>query len=206
MRDRKNEFEEHLRGLGYQFDVPREQIIQLLRQRMGEARFREIAGLEKTACSVAQQERFYSLFNDVIEGNLVRSLDKSAVVECSYSLYEQCAAQLAPQVRVTELGCWTGGLASFIATRHPQCTVVGVDGARNVIHACRTHFRLPNLSFEYWNYRFGKPASLEPADVLLCSLGVVHSLPVNSELLDPREVRRSKEYVLQRDQWLGYFG
>ena len=206
MSELRTEFENHLRGLGYQFGVPRRDIFALLRQRMGDERFKELAILDKGVSSVADQERLYSLFDDIVEGNLLRSLDPGAAVECSYNLYQRCASQLVPHARVIELGCWTGGLASFIASRHPHCTVVGVDGARRVIDACQAYYRLPNLGFEYWNYRFGRPASLEPADVLLCSLGVSHSGPNNAELLDPREVRRSKEYVEQRDQAVGYFG
>ena len=196
----------HLAGIGYELNASRQAIFEKLRQHMGEARFQQIFGRERTGPpSASQQEEFYSQFHDIVEANLMRSLDPQVTLDASYSLYEKCQPLLVPGARVIELGCWTGGLASFIAQRHPQCSVVGVDGARQVVEACTAHYRLPNLSFLRWNYRWGKPEELEPADVLLSSLGVVHQGFDNSKLPDPCGIRRSTEYVRQNQHAAGYF-
>ena len=205
MDDVKTQFANHLAGIGFELNAPRQTIMEKLRQRMGEERFNQTLAVMKRARSTTGREELYKHFDDLVEANLLRSLDPGATLEASYSLYQRCASRLGTGVRVTELGCWTGGLASFIATRHPECSVTGVDAAQGVIDACKVHYRLPNLSFRQWNYRFGKPEDLEPADVLLCSMGVGHRLPENTILPDPAAVRRSPEYAAQHDQARGYF-
>ena len=203
MENIKSEFARHLARLGFEFNAPREVIFDKLRKRMGEQRFKEFQ--TRHGHSASSQEEFYGLFQDIIEGNLMRSMDNCATLDASFSLYQQCAGRLETGMRVIELGCWTGGLASFIATRHPGCSVVGVDFSHDVIKACSDFYRLPNLAFDRWNYRWPKPENLQAADMLLCAMGVVHHLPVNSSLPDPRAVRRSREYTTQRDHAIGYF-
>lgn len=203
MEDVKRAFAEHLQSIGYEIGTPHNVILEKLRKRMGEQRFKEFQ--TRHGHSAFSQEEFYQLFQDIIEGNLMRSLDGCATLDASFSLYQRCTAKLDRGTRVLELGCWTGGLASFIATRHPQCSVVGADFAHEVVQACRDHYRLPNLSFQRWNYRWPKPDDLEPADVLLCAMGVVHHMPSNGSLPNPRELRRCQEYRTQRDHADGYF-
>lgn len=200
----KDLFARHLASIGFEFGASPQAILDKLRQRMGEKRFAEFQGRGGMR-STNSQEEAYSQFEDIIEGNLLRSLDKTATLDASYALYQKCARRLMPGTRIIELGCWTGGLASFIASRHPDCVVVGVDGAKKVIDACKAHYHLPNLTFAEWNYRWGKPETLEPADVLLCSMGVVHHLPDNSAAPDPASMRRTTDYLVQRGHAIGYF-
>ena len=202
----KRAFAEHLASIGFELETPPDVIMKKLRQRMGEARFKEIFGDGSGGHSAQAHEQFYAKFTDLVEGNLMRSLDPGATLESSFQLYQCSARQLRPGAKVIELGCWTGGLASFIAKQHPQCAVVGVDLGRHIVEACTEFYNLPNLTFVHWNYRWGKPQELEPADVLLCSLGVVHQLPDNTELPDPSAVRRSREYRIQFEHAAGYFG
>lgn len=202
----KNQFAQHLAGIGFDLQSPKQVVMEKLRQRMGDQRFK--AFQERHGNSAASQEDFYKLFQDIIEANLMRSLDTCATLDASYALYEKCMPWLSINEgsRVSELGCWTGGLASFIATRHRDCSVVGVDFAQKIVDACKAHYQLPNLQFQKWNYRWGKPEELEPADVLLCSMGVVHHMPDNTVAPDPAAIRRTREYIIQRDHAAGYFG
>ena len=204
MADVKHELATHLVGLGYEFNVPRRVIFQKLRRKMGEARFRAVFAGAVAGSSTARKEEFYSRFEDLEEGNLMRSLEAGAALETSLSLYRECSSHLVPGARVMELGCWTGGLVSFIATRHPGCSVVGVDLAGNVLAACTSYYKLPNLQFRTWNYKYPGREDIEPADVLLCSMGVVHQWPENTTLPDPNFVRRSPEYALQFEEALNY--
>ena len=189
----------HLSAIGYELNASEAEILQKLRARMGERKFQRVVG------SALSEEEIYAGVDDLIEGNLLRSLDRGVTLEASCQLYQQCVAYLTPGTRVTELGCWTGGLASFIAARHAHCSVVGVDAAPNVIDACAAYYRQPNLNFKRWNYHWAKPADLEPADVLLCSLGVAHHPPDNTNLPDVSAIRRSSEYVRQNQQATGFF-
>ena len=133
MEDVKLEFAKHLASIGFELNAPQEVILDKLRRRMGEQRFHEVCG--GRSHGTMAQERFYTLFTDIVEGNLMRSLDPGATLESSFNLYQRCAGQLRSNSRVIELGCWTGGLASFIAMRHPRCSVVGVDFAKNIVDA-----------------------------------------------------------------------
>lgn len=200
----KDAFARHLASIGFELNAPHDAILNKLRQRMGEARFKEIFD-GKSGHSAQAHEEFYTKFNDLIEANLMRSLDPGATFESSFNLYQRAAARMIPGARVIELGCWTGGLASFVASRHPQCSVTGVDLSQKIVDEANRFYKLPNLKFQRWNYRWAKPQELEPADLLLCSLGVVHHLPDNTALPDPDAVRRSQEYKKQLEHACGYF-
>ncbi len=204
MDDVKSEFAKHLAGIGFELSATREVILEKLRKRMGEERFKKFQS--RQSHSAASQEEFYSLFQDIVEGNLMRSLDTGATLDASLSLYQRCAPRIESGMRIMELGCWTGGLASFIATRHPNCSVAGVDLSHDVVKACREFYSRPNLGFQRWNYRWAKPDEVEPADVLLCAMGVVHHMPNNGSLPDPRSIRRCPEYKKQLEHAIGYFG
>lgn len=205
MADVRYELAKHLAGLGYEFNAPREVILEKLRHKMGDARFQAVFAGALAGSSTSRKEEFYTQFEDIEEANLMRSLEPGAALNAAFGLYCECASQLVAGTRVVDLGCWTGGLASFIATRHPRCAVVGVDLARNVVAACTSHYKLPNLQFRPWNYKYRGPEDIERADVLLCSMGVVHEPPHNRTPCDPLSVRSSAEYLRQRDQALGYF-
>jgi SAM-dependent methyltransferase len=205
MNNLKEDFRRHLVSIGYEPDASQEVIYRRLREHVGEKRFAEIFQ-DKGARSAQSHEEFYSNFEDLIEGNLMRSLDPSVTLDASFELYGRSRSYIGDKTRVVELGCWTGGLASFIAIKHPKCHVTGVDAARNIVDACKRHYHVPNLDFEIWNYRWAKPETILPADVLLCSMGVVHHMPNNETLHDPMRVRGSKEYSIQRDHAIGYFG
>lgn len=202
----KLRFLDHLRMLGFESALPREQILERLADKMGAKRFQALFRNRAAAPTPQAQEAFYGQFNDLIEANLMRSLDGEATVEASFHLYRRFVSELRPGMHVIELGSWTGGLASFIAVNHPEVHVTAVDMARNVIDACSQHFHLPNLSFEVWDYNFAKPEGVKVADVMLCSMGVVHKAPENGSLFDPADVSRSGEFKMQRDQAVRYFG
>jgi len=206
MEDVKQQFANHLRSIGFEVGTPPQVILDKIRQRVGEERFAKLFSGKGGPSSTQSSEEFYKEFHDLAEANLMRSLDTNATLDASFELYRQCTTRLCEGTKVLELGCWTGGLASFIATRHPECLVTGVDMVPKIIEACNAFYQLPNLRFLKWNYKFGKPEELEPADVLLCAMGVVHHLPKNSLPADPSDVRGSAEYVQQRDHATGYFG
>ena len=205
MNDVRHALAQHMKANGFLFNVPEDEALRALRQRIGDDRFAELAALDAGERSALDQEKAYSLIRGVVEGNLYRSVESGTALATWYSLYQQSAPYLIRQARVLELGSWTGTLAAFIAARHPDCCVIGVDGARDMVDACKAHYHLPNLKFEHWNYRWAKPPGLEPADVLLCAFGVAHQLPETHELSPPDHVRRSREYIRQRDQARGYF-
>lgn len=176
MPDTKEDFTRHLSRLGFELEVPREWIQKKFRRHVGEVRFAELKSFWNEPPNRERSHRIYDSIRDFTEANLFRSLDPDVTAEASYHLYQKCRPLLTPGKRLIELGCWTGGLASFIAENHPQVQVLGVDRATRIIEINRAQYKLPNLQFEAWDYHNPKPESVAPADILLCSLGI-HNLP-----------------------------
>jgi len=173
---------------------------------MGDERFNRYLEMRNSVQSEEQINQVYDLFRDLYEANLMRSLDPDVTFDTSYRLYQTCAPCLSAGTRVLELGCWSGGLASFLAMNHPECTVIGVDRARRILEAASAHYSLPNLSFLAWDYRSEQnPERLERCHVLLCGLGINNSPDGPYDLLHINAVRESPGYVAHRQEMLGYF-
>ncbi|MGE5609178.1 MAG: methyltransferase domain-containing protein [Bacillota bacterium] len=205
----KQSFRNHLARIGFAMGKPPAVVMDELRKHMGPQRFAEyqrIAGGARRGGD-EPQNRIYDFMRDMREANLLRSLSPDVTLDTSYYLYEQALPHLTPGKRVIELACWTGGLASFTAQNHPNCTVIGVDRARQVVDVDRTFYsNLTNLSFSLWDYRHKKPEDLEPADVVLCSLGVNNDCPPGAyETLNPHAVRQSSGYQRERGEADAYF-
>jgi SAM-dependent methyltransferase len=194
--------------LGFVFGAPPEVVTERLNQCIGPER----AALYKNLLSNAdlkgedRENALYDFFEGLQEANLLRSVNTDVTLDTSYFLYEKAAPFLASGTGVVELGCWTGGLASFIAEQHPQCAVSGVDRARKIIKICKALYRLRNLSFCQWDYRYHKPAAVQPADVLLCSLGTNYNCPHDVyTAFDSTSVRRADGYKCEKAEALRYF-
>jgi len=195
----KYEFGRHLSHIGFELGKPREAVLQELRTLMGHDRHREFTRLSKENAGEEGQNRVYDFMQDMREANVFRSACLDATLDTSYYLYENGQRLLSAGKRIIELGCWTGGLASFIAEHHPDCTVVGVDRAKRIIEVDQGFYDLPNLAFMVWDYRKAKPEALEPADVLLCGLGTNNDVAPDAHVTDdPRAVRQSEGYNQER--------
>ena len=199
---------QHLLHLGFLFGVPREVVDERLNQHLGPERASQYAALlSNTALTGEDRENaIYDFFDGLREANLLRSLSTDVTLDTSYFLYEKAVSHFAPGARVLELGCWTGGLASFIAEQHSECLVTGVDRAAKVINICNTLYRVGNLSFSQWDYRYRKPESVPPADVLLCSLGTNYNCPRDVYAsFDSTSVRGTRGYVCEKREARRYF-
>lgn len=203
----KDAFRRHLSEVGFLMDQPPPVVMQELARHMGLQRFAECRQIMAGAPPGEElQSRLYDFMRDLREANLLRSLSPDVTLDTSYYLYEKAVPLLTPGKRVLELGCWTGGLVSFIAGNHPDCVVVGVDRARRILELNRAHYKLPNLRFELWDYRVAKPEALPQADVLLCSLGTNNDCPPGMYTAeDSLHVRASKGYQREKDEAFSYF-
>jgi len=206
MSDTKEDFARHLSRLGFEIEAPREWIEKKFRRYIGEERFAEFQAIGRAPPGRERQHRTYDWIRDPVEANLFRSLDADVTAEASYHLYHRCKPLLRPGKRVIELGCWTGGLASFIAENHSKVQVLGVDRVARIIDINRTQFSIPNLHFETWDYRMPKPDPVTPGDVLLCSLGVHNAPDGGYDEPDLRSLRTSKGYQVHKTDAAVYFG
>jgi SAM-dependent methyltransferase len=204
----KYAFRQHLNCIGFMMDQPPQIVGQELARHMGPQRFAQHQQIHATALRDGEegQNRIYDFMQDLREANLLRCLAPDVTLDTSYYLYEKSIPLLTPGKRVIELACWTGGLSSFIAENHPNCTVVGVDRAQRILELDRLHYRLPNLDFMHWDYRSAKPNDLEPADLLLCGLGTNNDCPPGAyTTLNPLVVRTSDGYQREKYEAIRYF-
>ncbi|HWB84408.1 MAG TPA: hypothetical protein VG675_09735 [Bryobacteraceae bacterium] len=199
---------QHLIHLGYAFGARPEVVTEKLNAHMGPERAKQFSELltDTTLTGEARENAIYDFFDDLTEANLLRSFSTDVTLDTCYFLYEKAQAYLAPGTRILELACWTGGFSSFLAEQHPDCTVRGVDRVSKVIDICRTLYRCPNLAFAEWDYRNAKPSSIEPADVLLCSLGTNHDCPHDAYAqFQSSSVRSTTRYVREKAEAGRYF-
>ena len=202
----RDQFRSHLAGLGFHFGTSTASAVRRLAKALGPRRYQEYQRLaqEISTADDEAQNRLWDFARGVKEANLIRSIDGEATLATSLWLYRQCLPVLAPGMRVLELGCLTGGLASFIAANHPGCEVVGVDRLRRVIDADDAHYSLPNLRFQCWDYRQSPPDDLGRFDVLLCGLGI-NNLPGVRHTLTAGYVRGSAGHRAHYGQALPHF-
>lgn len=203
----KYAFRQHLSRIGFLMDQPPQVVAQEFVRQMGPQRHAQYQQIMAAAHKGEdQQNRIYDFMQDLREANLLRCLSPDVTLDTSYYLYEKVLPHLAPGKRVIELACWTGGLSSFIAENHPDCTVTGVDRARRIVELDRLHYRLPNLDFIVWDYREGRPNDLEPADLLLCGLGTNNDCPPGIyATCNPLKVRDSDGYKREKFEAVRYF-
>lgn len=205
----KYAFRQHLGQIGFLMDQPPKVVRQALYRHMGPQRYAHYEQIGRAALAGGDegQNRVYDFMQDLREANLLRCMSPDVTLDTSYYLYEKALPVLAPGKRLIELACWTGGLSSFIAENHPDCTVVGVDRARRILELNRAHYRRPNLSFVLWDYRDDKPKELEPADILLCGLGTNHDCPPGTYTPhDPLTIRDTAGYQREKQEGCRYFG
>lgn len=203
----KYSFRQHLSEIGFLMGHSSQAVMQELLRHMGPQRYAQFQQLLAVAQSGEEsQNRICDFVQDLREANLLRCLHPDVTLDTSYHLYENALPLLAPGKRLIELGCWTGGLSSFIAHNHPDCTVVGVDRVPHVLELNRAHYQLPNLRFALWDYRHDKPADLEPADILLCGLGTTNDSPPDTYTpSDPLTVRNSAGFQREKKEANRYF-
>lgn len=205
----KYAFRQHLSHIGFLMDQPPQLVQQEFMRHMGPqryAQYQRLADAVRRAGGEEAQNRMYDFLQDLREANLMRSMSTDVTLDTSYYLYEQSLQHLTAGKRVVELACWTGGLSSFIAENHPDCTVVGVDRVRRIVELNRAHYSLPNVSFMLWDYRHDKPDALEPADLLLCGLGTNNDCPPGTYTCrDPLTVRDSTGYQREKQEAIRYF-
>ena len=196
----RNQYRAHLDRLGFALGESRMQRLERLRRHIGDERLRRCIELARDPVTKYGPE-ICQLAPDLSAANLLRSLDGDVALEASVPLYERSVKYLRLRTRVIELGCYTGALASFIAARHPDCEVIGVDRTGPYVRAANAHYGLDNLRFVEWDYDSPKPADLPPADLLICALGIRNSAPGKySRDADPHCLRGQDGFRREREE------
>ena len=203
--DTKEDFCRHLTHLGFEIGAPSQWVQQKFRRHVSEERFNQFIKLTQGPRGGKYEDAIYDFFADLVEANLFRSMDPDITLDTSYQLYQMCRPLIAKGAHVVELACWTGGLASFIAAGHPQCTVTAVDRAAKIISLNKSTHKLLNLDFHTWDYRADKPPEIPAADVLLCGLGTMNGPDGGYEDGHQKGIRDSAGYRQHKVEAKGYF-
>ena len=199
---------QHLLHLGFVFGAAQDVVTERLNSHLGPERAKAYADLlaDTSLTGNNRENTIYDFFDDLTSANLLRSLSTDVTLDTCHFLYKKASTRFVPGARILELACWTGGFSSFIAEHHPDCTVTGVDRASKIVGICQRLYSAPNLTFAPWDYCRKKPASVLPADVLLCSLGTNYDCPRESyATFDSMSVRSSSGYRCEKMEARRYF-
>ena len=204
MNDTRLALAEHLRSLGFAVGADAVRVGDTLRRYVGEERYLDFlnrldAPMHERAARVATFAR------DIVEANLIRSIDLDVTLEASHEVYRAALPHMTAGATLIELGCWTGGLSSFIAARHDEVSVIGVDYASHILQIARDRFSARNLSFADWDYREAKPERLALADLLICNLGIHNPFLPPEHSPNPNRPRETEAYRVLVYDWSTYF-
>ena len=108
----------------------------------------------------------------VEEANLLMSLQGRVAVEVNVHLADHCLRHAARDGRVLDVGCWSGGLSTFLAAERPDLNVVGADRLHHLVTSTSARHALPNLSFVTWDYGAGPLPGRRRFDQILCGMGI----------------------------------
>ncbi len=194
---------QHLLHLGFVFGAPREIVTERLNRYLGPEKAKAYADLlaDTRLTGNDRGNAVYDFFDDLTSANLLRSLSTVVTLDTCHFVYEKASARFTTGARILELACWTGGFSSFIAEHRPDCAVTEVDRASRMIGICKQLYCAANLTFVQWDYCRKKPATVLPADVLLCSLGTNYDCPREAyATFDSMAVRSTSGYRCEKNE------
>jgi SAM-dependent methyltransferase len=180
---------------GLRFQLTDDEVRTILRGQLGEDRYQRYEELRELVKSGQRTQRdLYELMETPDEANTLVSLEahrhhkvalhlyrktcsllKDASWKAARDLYWKIGPRLRDGSRIGVLGCSTGAFVDWIAQRHQNCHVIGLDNSPKVIQFARELSSATNATFLEWDSTGANPAPVGPCDVLTCGFGV----PIN---------------------------
>ena len=144
-----------------------------LKKALGAVRYKKYLAIQDAlAQGTAHGDDIYKLITTHEQAVALQNLHPELLLEGSTALYSQILPELKPGCRIADLGTLTGLFPAWIAHKHPDCSVVGIDRLPDSIHLSPEKIKQPNLSFVNWDYSKAGPTPSAPCDVLVCSFGI----------------------------------
>lgn len=164
---------QHFHSAGFRFGLTPAKLNKELLRVMGKARFDAYMAAADAVHEAGEPQRtLYEQPQTYAEANLLMSFQADAAAEAAEAAYLAVAAGLRAGDSVVELGCWTGVLAAYIARRHPDVSVHGVDALPGVVEMAAAAHQQANLRFGVWDYTAAPPAAVPRSSVLLTVFGI----------------------------------
>jgi len=69
------------------------------------------------------KEELKAFFADF--GPLFETREENIYLVTAYEVYMAMRPLLVPGARIADMGCYTGALVAWLATKHPECQVFG---------------------------------------------------------------------------------
>jgi SAM-dependent methyltransferase len=216
---KKIDLDAHLKRLHFKPRYSQWQIEDRLRQLMGPKRYKNYLDTsDEVHAGRLPISATYANVTTLKEANMLMSHQAGAMIVAFTAVADAVEKRLVSGARAVDLGCWTGALASWIGSQHPDVSVVGVDSLVAVICMAQGIALPRNVTFAVWDYaRELAPDGLGKFDVLVSTFGIdfppfellfdtevrEHVLVSTSGIDFPTEERRSLDMNALR-QALGY--
>ena len=171
----------HFEKAGVCFDLTQDEILAQIKTLMGRKRHAEWRN-----ASIAHHEGWgspeakYQTLRSAEEINTLFSLQSHVSLQVCGWLAEQVVNSGLKQGRIGDLGCSSGVLAGWLASKHPGCKVIGWDAMANLVEAASSSQTARNLSFATWDYAQTLCSEPNSCDILATCFGV--DFPVSREV------------------------
>jgi len=204
----KDQMKSFFTDFGIIFDKDQEYLDRLLRHQMRNA-CRKIDHMHaKVDEGQAEFRSNWAWTPTARASNVLISFWADAFLRGSHEVYSAIKPLLKPGVRIADMGCFTGALAAWLATNHPECKVFGIDGNPKAIEFARELTNLPNASFVQWDYAGDTAAPIEACDILVSTLGIEFCVDDDFSWkcsLDTKKLRESEFCRRRTAEVLPYF-
>ena len=99
-----------------------------MRSVLGPKRFNQLMDTMNDLCEgLAPKQNLYELMNGPLEANLLMSFQLAHMVSNYDEIYRLMAPEVVEGCTVIELGCYSGTYSRWLARKHPEINVVGID-------------------------------------------------------------------------------
>jgi 2-polyprenyl-3-methyl-5-hydroxy-6-metoxy-1,4-benzoquinol methylase len=198
----------HFETAGTRFDLRPHQVLAQVKKLMSRKRHTEwLSASTARQQGSGRPEAEYRVLESAEQINMLFSLQAQASLKVCEWLSDQVALSGYENGRIGDLGCGSGVLAAWIASRHPQSQVIGWDAMPNFVEAARSSQKVRNLSFATWDYSQSSCPEPHACDVLVTCFGV--DFPTRGDLhphvLDISSIRSGEYYRTMLGLMRSYF-
>jgi len=158
---------------GFTFGQPDARIQKKLQRLMGSDRYeRYLDAADARIAGHGDAHDHYSGVKTVAEANCLMSFQSTLMLQSHRCLLRLCQSHCRAGNTIVELGCWTGTFSSWMATRYPNATMIGIDRLDALIEAATDNGVPPNCTLIAADYSRRVEWPFDPADLIVSSFGI----------------------------------
>jgi hypothetical protein len=125
----QNELRTYFQGEGFISDTfPHKKLRKKLRSVLGPKRHDQQMDIsEAISKGIATSQELYELMTGPLEAHLLMSFQLEHMVSNYSEIYRLMTPEIVDGCEIIELGCYTGSFSRWLASKHPEISVVGID-------------------------------------------------------------------------------